>query len=76
MGGAPTFEHLADRCLFCDPGAHGQGDQVILRSDHFYLFAGLGAIREGYLIIAPQRCDDPETYREAEESSHHARECY
>jgi diadenosine tetraphosphate (Ap4A) HIT family hydrolase len=49
---------LADSCLFCDPNAHGQGDQVIMISDHFYLFAGLGAIRDGYIIIAPHRCDD------------------
>lgn len=56
----PTFEHLAETCLFCDPDAHGQGSQVVLKSDHFYIFAGLGAIREGYLIITPNRCDDPE----------------
>ncbi|MBM4200338.1 MAG: thiamine-phosphate kinase [Gammaproteobacteria bacterium] len=55
----PTFEHLARTCLFCDPHAHGQGDQVILVSDHFYLFAGVGAVIEGYIIIAPHRCDDP-----------------
>lgn len=57
---SPTFEHLADTCLFCDPDAHGQGGQVILVSDHFYLFAGIGAIREGYIIVAPHRCDDPQ----------------
>lgn len=52
-----NFEQLTQTCLFCDPRAHGQGSQVILVSDHFYLFAGIGAIREGYIIIAPHRCD-------------------
>ena len=49
-------QKLCQICLFCDPAAHGQTDQVLLRSDNFYIFAGLGAILEGYLIIAPQSC--------------------
>jgi 2-polyprenyl-3-methyl-5-hydroxy-6-metoxy-1,4-benzoquinol methylase len=51
---------LEESCLFCDPGKHGQSHWVILRSDNFYLFAGLGAIIEGYVIIAPYRCDNPD----------------
>jgi thiamine-monophosphate kinase len=54
-----TFEHLATHCLFCDPAVHGQDHQIILRSDNFYLFAGLGAIIPGYIIITPYKCDDP-----------------
>lgn len=38
---------------------HGQLDQVVLASDMFYVFAGLGPIQDGYLIITPRRCDDP-----------------
>ena len=34
-----------------------QQEQILLRSDHFHLFAGLGPIVEGYVIIAPHRCD-------------------
>lgn len=51
--------NLGSTCLFCSPEAHGQGDQILLRSDRFFLFAGLGAIVEGYIIITPYRCDDP-----------------
>lgn len=58
MSDVPTFEHLEQHCLFCDPGIHGQASQILLRSDNFYLFAGLGAIKDGYIIIAPYRCDD------------------
>ena len=47
---------LRARCLFCDPAAHGQSDQVLLTSENLFVFAGLGAIAEGYLIIAPHRC--------------------
>ena len=54
----PTLEHIEDHCLLCDPGRHGQESQILLRSDHFYLFAGLGPIIEGYIIVAPYRCDD------------------
>ncbi|MGB2986726.1 MAG: hypothetical protein WBE26_12680 [Phycisphaerae bacterium] len=54
------LEQLSEKCLFCDPEAHGQGHQVLLRSDHFYLFAAIGAIVDGYIIIAPYRCDDPD----------------
>ena len=35
----------------------------MLRSDRFYLFAGLGAILEGYIIIVPYRCDDAKIRR-------------
>ncbi len=31
---------------------------MLLRAEHFFLFAGLGPIIEGYIIIAPHRCDD------------------
>jgi 2-polyprenyl-3-methyl-5-hydroxy-6-metoxy-1,4-benzoquinol methylase len=47
---------LRTSCLFCDPSDHGQADQILLRSDNFYVFAGLGAIIEGYLIITPYTC--------------------
>ena len=50
-------DNLRKFCLFCDPVAQRQGDQVLLRSDHFYLFAGLGPIVEGYIIIAPNHCE-------------------
>jgi thiamine-monophosphate kinase len=50
---------LYETCLFCEPEAHGQAEQVLLRSDNFFLFAGLGPLIEGYIIIAPHRCDDP-----------------
>ena len=43
-------------CLFCDPYNHGQTEQIVLKSDNFYIFAGLGAIIEGYLIITPYKC--------------------
>jgi thiamine-monophosphate kinase len=52
---------LKEQCLFCDPSAHGQAEQVLLRSDNFYLFAGLGPIVDGYIIVAPYRCDDPDS---------------
>ena len=51
---------LQSTCLFCEPEAHNQASQVLLRSDNFFLFAGLGPIIEGYIILAPHRCDDPE----------------
>ena len=47
-------------CLFCEPWEFDQKEQILLHSDHFYLFAALGAIIEGYIIIAPYRCDDLE----------------
>ena len=47
---------LHTSCLFCDPSIHGQAAQVLLKSDNFYMFAGLGAIIEGYLIITPYTC--------------------
>jgi thiamine-monophosphate kinase len=53
----PNFDGLTTQCLFCDPSKHEQGHQVVLRSDSFYVFAGLGAIHEGYLLIAPYTCD-------------------
>jgi hypothetical protein len=34
-----------------------QENQVLLRSDHFYIFAGVGPIIEGYVIVAPYTCD-------------------
>lgn len=52
-----SINKLQKHCLFCDPGIHGQAHQVLLRSDNFYLFAGLGPIVEGYIIITPYRCD-------------------
>jgi SAM-dependent methyltransferase len=51
-------EMLKRECLFCNPVAHGQGDQVLLRSDNFYLFAGTGPMVEGYIIITPYTCND------------------
>jgi SAM-dependent methyltransferase/diadenosine tetraphosphate (Ap4A) HIT family hydrolase len=50
-------EALCNSCLFCDPASHNQSDQILLKSDNFYVFAGLGAIIEGYLIIAPYACE-------------------
>lgn len=52
-------EPAAATCLFCDPAAHHQDGQVLLRSDRAYLFAGLGPIVDGYIIIAPYRCYGP-----------------
>ena len=52
----PDLTTLQNLCLFCDPSNHGQADQILLRSDNFYIFAGLGAIIEGYLIITPYTC--------------------
>lgn len=52
----PDLTNLHALCLFCNPSSHGQTNQVLLRSDNFYVFAGLGAIIEGYLIITPYRC--------------------
>src|SRR5258708_4757939 len=52
------FEHLQESCLFCAPERQRQDDPIILRSDRLYLFAGLGAIQAGYLIITPYRCGD------------------
>ena len=49
-------KRLSTKCLFCDPAYHSQEHQILLRSDNFYLFAGLGAIVTGYIIIAPYRC--------------------
>jgi thiamine-monophosphate kinase len=56
---------LMDVCLFCNPGLHNQAEQVLLRSTNFYLFAGLGPIAEGYIIITPHRCDLPEAPKPA-----------
>ena len=42
----PSLSHLESHCLFCDPEGHGQEAQILLRSDSFYLFAGLGPILE------------------------------
>lgn len=53
-------KRLRGSCLFCGPGAHGLADQVLLRSDHFFLLAGPDPIVEGYLILAPHRCDQPD----------------
>ncbi len=52
----PDLNNLRTLCLFCDPSGHGQANQILLRSDNFYVFAGLGAIIEGYLIITPYTC--------------------
>jgi thiamine-monophosphate kinase len=54
----PRTDALMEHCLFCCPSMHGQGSQVLLRSENFYLFAGLGAIAEGYIIITPYTCSD------------------
>ena len=35
---------------------HGQSDQILLQSDHFFLFAGNKPIIEGYIILAPNHC--------------------
>lgn len=51
---------LQEKCLFCEPEAHDQANQVLLRSDNFFLFAGIGPMIEGYIIIAPHRCDRPD----------------
>lgn len=51
---------LQRSCLFCRPEVHGLADQVLLRSDHFFLLAGPDPIIEGYLILAPHRCDQPD----------------
>jgi thiamine-monophosphate kinase len=68
-----SVEALTAHCLFCDPGRHDQGHQVVLRSDHWYVFAGLGAIAEGYLIITPYRCspDDGQSRSIASVARHH-----
>ena len=63
----PFFENLDKHCLFCDPALHGQDSQVLLRSTNFYLFAGLGAIRKGYIIIAPYSCESPARIRSLSE---------
>lgn len=57
MTNGPHFDLLPEWCLFCYPERHGQENQVMLRSSNFYLFAGLGAILPGYVIIAPYRCE-------------------
>ena len=57
MSTEPHFDLLAEWCLFCHPEKHGQQHQVMLRSTNFYLFAGLGAIIPGYVIITPYRCE-------------------
>src|SRR5260370_23922646 len=57
MGNA---QRLQETCLFCEPEAHDQADQMLLRSDNFFLFAGIGPLVEGYIIIAPHRCDWPD----------------
>lgn len=49
--------NLTTHCLFCDPKALDQEDQILLRSNNFYLFAGLGPIVPGYIIIAPYSCE-------------------
>lgn len=51
------FTQIRSHCLFCDPKAQAQENQVVLRTDNFYLFAGIGAIVEGYIIIVPKTCD-------------------
>jgi thiamine-monophosphate kinase len=48
---------LTTSCLFCEPGKHGQAGQVVLRSDSLFVFAGLGAIVDGYLIVTPYTCE-------------------
>jgi hypothetical protein len=57
------FDHPQESCLLCAPERHGQNHQVILRSDTLYLFAGLGAIEDGYIIVAPYGCDEDERPR-------------
>lgn len=49
--------NLKKSCIFCHPDRHMQQEQVLLRTDNFYLFAGVGPIVEGYIIIAPHKCD-------------------
>ena len=34
-----------------------QKERVLLRADNFYLFAGVGPLKEGYIILAPHKCD-------------------
>ncbi len=48
---------LKKSCIFCRPREHMQQEQVLLRTEKFYLFAGIGPIVEGYIIIAPYKCD-------------------
>ena len=48
-----------ETCLLCNPEAHGLANQILLRSDHFSLLAGSKPAMEGYIIIAPHRCDQP-----------------
>jgi SAM-dependent methyltransferase/diadenosine tetraphosphate (Ap4A) HIT family hydrolase len=48
---------LKKLCIFCHPRDHMQEGQILLRTDNFYLFAGIGPIVEGYIIIAPHTCD-------------------
>jgi thiamine-monophosphate kinase len=55
----PLKSKLTEHCLFCEPSVYDQEQQILLRSNNFYLFAGLGAIVEGYILLAPYRCDDP-----------------
>jgi hypothetical protein len=51
---------LQETCLFCDLALHGQANQLLLRSDNFFLFAGAEPLIEGCIILAPHRCDQPE----------------
>lgn len=47
---------LEQNCLFCEPDKLKQADQILLKSDNFYLFAGLGPITDGYIIITSYSC--------------------
>ena len=49
---------LQEVCLFCDPEYHDQLNQVLLKTDNFFLFAGLGPLTQGYIIIATNKCSD------------------
>jgi hypothetical protein len=49
---------LQKGCLFCEPSNYKQENQVLLKSNNFYIFAGLGPIIEGYLIITPYYCNN------------------
>jgi len=50
--------NLTEKCLFCNPRDFCQENQILLRSENLYLFAGLGQIVDGYILITPYRCDD------------------
>lgn len=52
-----NLENIKSSCLFCRPDLNMQQGQILLGTDNFFLFAGIGPIVEGYIIIAPRTCD-------------------